>query len=134
MNIEDLSKDDLVILLNTIKSGMTYEEALNTLIPSSQRNIVETLHTLYCTKNHETDCLFYISPDWNSADRMSWLNKISCIIKSLNTDATVVSRLIPYLCDVEEIRKEIRYGGDEKELSIFNAFILLGSSVYNPPL
>ena len=134
MNIEDLNKDDLVILLNTIKSGMTYEEALNTLIPSNQRNIVETLHTLYCTKNHETDCLLYINPDWNSADRIAWLNKISCIINNYKIDAFKLGKLIPALCDLEDIRKDVLTSEGQEGLDVFNKLIVLGSSVCNPPL
>ena len=135
MDIEDLNKDDLVILLNTIKSGMAFEDALKVLIPSSQRNIVETLHTLYCRKSHGTEvgtlteCQFYKEKDWNGEDHINWLNKVSTIITDYKTDATTLSKLIPFLCEVEEIRKDVLASHDKKGLDVFNKLITL----YNLP-
>ena len=122
-----MSKEDLIEVLRSVMYGTEPKEALANLIPESQRNVVITMHTLYCTRDHKNEggCTFYTEQDWNEDAHKLWIKIVDDMMKETNADVNTFNRIMPYLCKLEDMRKTISKEVGEQGLALFNYLLRL---------
>lgn len=75
MELEELSREDLISLVKMMKEGKPVEEAEASFVPKEIITIAETLHSLLCGKPHGEGfgCSFYTTKDNTNPDRAEYM-------------------------------------------------------------
>jgi hypothetical protein len=129
MNLEDLSKEDLLFIANAMKDGKTYEQAIAELVPVDIKDLVNSFHSMFCKSTHigEHCCAFYTEKNFIGPAHMKWIDVVNQVIsefKELENVEEIISDVMAHLWRVEnikvEVEKEVAVGG----LAIFNYLLL----------
>lgn len=108
MKLEDLNsleKEDLVLVSTRLIQGERLEDIK--IIPVRVRDIVTSLHLLYCRKDHDNkECLFYDVGAFNSVDHIHWAAVYHSILDMFQIDDRILSLAISYIWDIEKIKQE----------------------------
>jgi hypothetical protein len=124
MKLEDLSKDDLLLVATQLASGAKIEDIEKIYIPVEVRRIAEALHTLFCIESHDKgDCNYFIQKSWTDTDRKKWVDIVTFTIKKFDIDYHTFEYVIKKLWEVEGIKSHIDKEKGEKELSLLTFFI-----------
>ena len=114
LKVDELSKEDLAMIVKLMKDGMTYEEALVNLVPEQRRDIVMSFHSLFCKMKHDEDgCHFYDEPSWDDVAHKFWFNIVDRVLRAYDPECELIGDVIPFLWRVESIKKEV-----EKEVAV----------------
>ena len=125
MNLEDISKEDLLFITKAMIDGKTYEQAISELVPVDIKDLVNSFHSMFCKSTHigEHCCAFYTEQDFTEPAHMKWISVVNQVIeyfKHIENVEEVVSDVMAHLWRVEnikvEVEKEVAVGG----LAIFN--------------
>ncbi|OQB08739.1 MAG: hypothetical protein BWY21_01127 [Parcubacteria group bacterium ADurb.Bin216] len=125
MELEDMSKDDLLFIANAMKDGKTYEQAISELVPVDIRDLVNNFHSMFCKSTHigEHCCAFYTEKDFTEPAHTMWTDVVKQVISEfmeLDNVEEIIADVMAYLWRVEnikvEVEKEVAVGG----LAIFN--------------
>ncbi len=83
MNIEDLSKEELLIVVDQLQNGDTLEDVLAQLVPKSIQVLAYKAHILLCTQEHGPDdgqCHFHsddaLPNKWKTDSHSEWVTYI----------------------------------------------------------
>ena len=137
MNLEDMSKDDLLFIANAMIEGKTYEQAIAELVPVDIKDLVNSFHSMFCKSTHigEHCCAFYTEQDFIGPAHMKWIDVVNQVIsefKELENVEEIISDVMAHLWRVEnikvEIEKEVAVGG----LAIFNYLLVKTFHSENP--
>jgi hypothetical protein len=125
MDLEDMSKDDLLFIANAMKDGKTYEQAISELVPVDIKDLVNSFHSMFCKSTHigEHCCAFYTEKDFTEPAHTMWTDVVKQVISEfmeLDNVEEIIADVMAYLWRVEnikvEVEKEVAVGG----LAIFN--------------
>ena len=125
MNLEDMSKDDLLFITKAIRDGKTYEQAMSEIVPVDVKDLVNSFHSMFCKSTHigEHCCAFYTEKDFTEPAHKKWISVVNQIrneFEDFEKVEEIIADVIAYLWRVEnikvEVEKEVAVGG----LAIFN--------------
>jgi hypothetical protein len=137
MNLEDLSKEDLLYVTKNMIEGKTYEQAIAELVPVDIKDLVNSFHSMFCKSTHigEHCCAFYTEQDFIGPAHMKWTNVVKQVISEfseLENVEEIISNVMAHLWRVEsikvEVEKEVAVGG----LAIFNYLLVKTFHSENP--
>ncbi len=121
MELDKLDKGDLLVVINAMKEGIEFEDAINKVVPSGLKALADNIHSLFCKSNHDGDgeCSYY-REDITGESHLKVFKFISNIkeeFSDIEDTETIISDVIPYLWRVENIRfeveKEVAFGGSK---------------------
>lgn len=116
MKLEDLNtleKEDLMLVSTRLIQGEKLENI--DIIPMRVRDIINSLHLLYCRKDHDSaECFFYNDLTFSSPDHKHWAAVYSSIMEMFQIDNITLARAISYIWDIEKLKKEARKDIGEK--------------------
>jgi hypothetical protein len=126
MELEDLSREDLLILTRSIMCGSTPAEAIAALIPERHRDTIIALHTILCSQPHNADgCQFYNEQNWTDHFHSYWIGLVGKILSKFDIDITQLSKMLPYLIEVAATRGRVLKEEGEKGVELFNYLLQL---------
>lgn len=137
MNLEDLSKEDLLYVTKNMIEGKTYEQAISELVPVDIKDLVNSFHSMFCKSTHigEHCCAFYTEKNFIGPAHMKWIDVVNQVIsefKELENVEEIISDVMAHLWRVEnikvEVEKEVAVGG----LAIFNYLLVKTFHSENP--
>lgn len=130
MNLEDLSKEDLLFITGAMIDGKTYEQALTELVPVDIKDLVNSFHSMFCKSTHTAEddsCKFYTEQDFTGPYHKKWVDDVNIVrehFKHVENVEEIISDVMAHLWRVEnikvEVEKEVAVGG----LAIFNYLLL----------
>ena len=103
--IMELTREELEKIAEYVKEhygAAVIEEARGGISKKLMRT-VNTIHTLYCTKNHAEggDCDFYL--ETGNTDIKVWIEKVQCIMTSLDIDEETLAAAVEFARDIQRI-------------------------------
>ena len=115
LKVDELSKEDLAMIVKLMKDGMAYEEALVNLVPEQRRDLVMSFHSLFCKMNHNDmdGCNFYNESEWDAPAHKFWFNVVDRVLRAYDPECEFLPDIIPYIWRVESIKREV-----EKEVAV----------------
>jgi hypothetical protein len=130
MDLNHFSKADLIDILNIVKAGSSYEEALKSHVPTDVGNVISILHSLYCEEKHEGNeedmyCHFLIEELWTDLSHTRWLALFNGVIDKCECSVTNIIDIVGYLVKIENIKEEVLKKEGEKGLLILNTLLQL---------
>ncbi len=77
------------ILDQLVKAGKITEGDINKIMTPAKRKLVEIVHLLMCTKDHDkSECSWYIEEQmdgtWKGPDHLQWIEKADDILRGSN--------------------------------------------------
>jgi hypothetical protein len=133
MKLEDLNsleKEDLVLVSTRLIQGERLEDIK--IIPVRVRDIVTSLHLLYCSKDHDNkECLFYEDETFSSVDHIHWTAVYHSILDMFQIDNRILSLALSYIWDIEKIKREARKDIGEKAEALLS-YLLKGEFLNDP--
>lgn len=133
MNLEDLSKEDLILVTYLIIEGKSVDEAIGMLIPTNIRDLVNGFHSLYCKRIHKGDncCDFYIEEVPNGKEHKYWYTVVADVISKFDMYEDVeviIANIMRYLWEVEALKQRVEKEEVVGGLAIFNHLLNLNQS------
>lgn len=136
MSLDNLTKEELIKIIKSNADVIDLDKILERFIPEKDRDIVTTLHTLYCKLPHQPiegkiHCSFYEEIDWTDKCKSLWLSYIGKILSEVNCKyksdikTSDISKILQELTEVEDIKKEIEKDEGKAMLDIFLHLITL---------
>jgi hypothetical protein len=106
MKLEELSKDDLLLVATQLVAGTKLSDIEKIYIPVEVRRIAESLHTLFCKKSHEAgECNYYKVSSWTDKDRKHWVNVVTATQKEFEfANYEMLEYTIRMLWEIEGVR------------------------------
>jgi hypothetical protein len=127
MQLEDLSREDLIIVAIEMSKGKPLDHILSTFIPTDIRSIVQSIHSILCKEKHGIDdyCKYYIEssePDpWNQPHHDRWHGITADILEIGNSSE--VRLALDFLAMIEKTKLQAKKEGGEKVLDLLTYLI-----------
>lgn len=126
MELEDLSREDLLILTRSIMCGSTPAEAIAALIPEKNRDTIIALHTILCSQTHNADgCQFYAEQNWTDHYHSYWIGMVGKMLNKFDIEIGQLHKILSYLVEVTAIKGKVLKEEGEKGLELFNYLLQL---------
>ena len=83
MDLNSLSKEDLLIVTSMLLEGKTMEDIKAKFVPTQLQSLVHNVHTLLCNDLHiEGGCQFHIEKSFEEPERKKWLAVTNRLIEA----------------------------------------------------
>ncbi len=114
-DLNDLSKDELIDLVNKIASKDKVAEYLDEAIPVPKKEVINALHFLLCEKNHDSGgCAYHEEtkhPEcWSLTEHTLWKNMTDFIIESVPINIPelkqAIAKVVLIIQQIESMKKE----------------------------
>ena len=125
MRLEDLDKDDLLLVASSMATGKTLDDALSSIVPTQRKDIIDGFHSLFCRKQHigESCCLYYTEKFYTDPIHLLWNNIVSAFIAETNSNDKLLMIILQYLWRVEVIRHDIEEKEEDSGIKLFDLLL-----------
>jgi hypothetical protein len=99
-NLNEYSKEDLIVIVNRMNAGMSYDEAIDNILSNDMRNLVFKMHTAFC---RTVNCGF----EKGGEVYYDWVKETKNIIVESGCDILTIDKAVKYLLEIQVQKEEV---------------------------
>ena len=127
MKLEDLTRDDLLLVAQQLAAGEKLDTIEKRYIPLEIRRIAEGLHAVMCSSKHLDDdkasCQYYKEKSWSDPTRKKWVSVVEFVLKMEGVNYPSLEYIIKRLWEIEGIKNKVEKERGNSEVALLSYFI-----------